>query len=398
MRDILFVDDEPNVLDGLRRMLYPFHGEWRMKFATSGAEALQSLAANPCDVIVADMRMPGMTGSELLSKVARQYPQVVRIVLSGMCDQEFTVICTASAHQYLAKPCDARTLQAAVNRALGLRTMLADSPLKTFISQLRSLPSLPAAYMQLLEAVHDPEVHVRRLGRIMSRDIAMTAKVLHLANSPLFGLRRTILDPGEACAYLGVDTIKALVLSLAVFSQFNQTGLSHFSVGRLETHSFQTGVLAKRISQFEQLPRSSIDEAFLGGLLHDVGKLVLVTNYPREYDGCVASSEETGEPVTEAERQAFGITHAEAGMYLLRLWELPDVIAETAALHHRPRESVSTGFGPLAAVHIADALQYENGSQLPLHLDMEYLTALQVVQKLPDWRALKRLPADGAKQ
>src|SRR5208283_4746248 len=105
MKSVLFVDDEPYVLDGLRRMLHGYRGEWRMKFTTSASQALQFLAETPCDVIVTDMRMPDMTGAEFLARVAQLYPQVVRIVLSGMCDRQQSLALAVSAHQFLAKPC-----------------------------------------------------------------------------------------------------------------------------------------------------------------------------------------------------------------------------------------------------------------------------------------------------
>ena len=143
VKNVLFVDDERYVLDGLRRMLHFCRGEWRMTFTTSGSEALRSLAVTPYDVIVTDMRMPGISGAELLAEVSQQYPHIIRIILSGMCDREQTLASAVSAHQFLAKPCDPAALKAAVDRALAMHATLGNDAVKSFISRLKSLPSMP---------------------------------------------------------------------------------------------------------------------------------------------------------------------------------------------------------------------------------------------------------------
>ena len=150
MKRVLFVDDEQKVLDGLQRMLYPMRNEWRMAFVTSGREALERLAQSEYDVLVTDLRMPEMSGLDLLAKVVSLYPQVVRMVLSGVADQEIAVRSATLAHQYLVKPCDAATLRATVGRAFSLRVMLDDPVLKQLISSLHSLPSVPSVYLRLM--------------------------------------------------------------------------------------------------------------------------------------------------------------------------------------------------------------------------------------------------------
>jgi putative nucleotidyltransferase with HDIG domain len=388
VKSILFVDDESHVLDGLRRMLYPLRGEWRMTFATSGTEALRSLAAAPCDVIVTDMRMPGISGAELLAQVSQHYPHIVRIVLSGMCDREQSLASAVSAHQFLSKPCDPAVLKKVVDRAVGIQATLRNPALVNFISRLKSLPSIPAVYMELVQAARDPDVSAAELGAIVSKDLAMASKVLHLASSSLFGIRRPVLNPAEACVYLGIETIQALALSLGVFSQYRQTG--QFSVEDLQTHSLRTANLAKVLATAEQFSKSAGEEAFLGGMLHDVGKLVLATNYPREYDHCIALAKDGDVPIVNAESDTFGITHADAGMYLLRLWGLPDTIVEAVALHHRPSGSKAYSPGALAMVHVANVLAREEENQPTLNFDMEYLSALGLDSRFARWRLLSR--------
>lgn len=124
MKRILFVDDEARVLSGLRRQLFARRGEWDMEFVESGPAALESLARQPADVLVSDMRMPGMDGAQLLGCVARKHPRVVRLVLSGHADPDRVQVARSCAHQYLHKPCPPDTLQAEIVRALGVRATL----------------------------------------------------------------------------------------------------------------------------------------------------------------------------------------------------------------------------------------------------------------------------------
>jgi len=387
---ILFVDDEVNVLQGLRRMLNAMRHEWDMVFVESGQEALALLAQAPCDVIVSDMRMPGMDGTQLLTQVMKRFPLTVRIILSGYADSSIILKAVGPVHQYLAKPCDAATLQVTVARACALRSLLADPALQGLIAGMQTLPSLPTLYLEVLEAVQDPHGSLERVGDIMSRDISMTAKMLQLVNSAFFGLRRHVASPGEAVKLLGLDTIKALVLSVQIFSHFDHQQKGAFALDVLWQHSLATGTCAKRIAQEEQQDRHVVDHAFMAGLLHDIGKLVLAANLPDRYSAALVQAQAQGTAVWEAERALLGTTHAEVGAYLLGLWGLPDAIVEALAFHHCPSACPEQRFSPLTAVHIANALVHTEDSTeaggMPATLDSAYVAQLGLSERLSTWR------------
>ena len=382
LKRVLFVDDEPKVLEGLQRMLYPLRSEWQMEFVSSGHEALQRLSQSSFDVLVTDVRMPVMSGIQLLAEVLQHHPQVIRLVLSGTVDQELTLQSAALAHQYLVKPCDAKTLRSKVDRALNLRVMLNDPGLKQVISRLRSLPSIPAVHLKLIQALQLPEISAKQIGEIVKKDIGMTAKVLQLANSALSGIRRHIATPAEAVVYLGVDAVRALVLSASVFSQFEPKDLPEFSIESLQDHSLRVGTLAREIVRTLGWPASVADDAYVGGLLHDAGKLVLAHNCPEQYREVLELMKQDLLPAREAEFEVFGTTHAEVGGYLLWLWGLPDAITEVAAMHHRLPEDAAQRNAPVVAVHIADALV--NG-RIDQDLDQPWLRAADLLDNLPDW-------------
>ena len=384
MKRILFVDDEPKVLDGLRRMLYPYRNDWNMVFVSSAAEALQQLSQSQFDVLVTDVRMPQMSGIELLSEVVERHPQVVRMVLSGMADKEVTLPSVMLAHQYLDKPCDATTLRAAVERVFQLRVILDNPALKQLISRVHSLPSVPAVYTRLMDALQSDEVAPKEIGSIISQDMAMTAKILQLVNSAFFGPRRPITNPTEAVVYLGADTVKALALTVSVFSQFDGKQVPGFSIEHLRDHGLAVGSLARQIAATLRLSKAELDDAFLGGLLHELGKLVLAANYPKEYGEALRKAHDEQIPEQDAEMQTFGTTYADVGAYLLWLWGLPDPVTEIVARHNQPTPDAAAG--PIVAVHVADAL---SDKQTKKNVNLDCLMKMGLIDQLPSWKQLQ---------
>lgn len=400
MLRVLFVDDEDRILQGLRRMLRPLRREWQMSFAAGGREALETMAREPFDVIVADMRMPGMDGAELLSEVSRRHPQTVRIVLSGHADQETVLRAVGPAHQYLVKPCEPEKLKSTISRARALRELLADDALARLTSRLKALPSLPALYTEVMTEANSPDASVAKLGEIISQDVGMSAKVLQLVNSAFFGLRWRASDPVDAVRILGIERIKALALTVHVFSAFDESSVKGFSIDALWSHSLAVSGYAKAIAGAQDADKQLIGDCMWSGLLHDAGKLALAGNMPERYSEALTLAPAKKLPIWEAERQVFGASHAEVGAYLLGLWGLPDPVVEALAYHHRPSKCCSAEFGPLVAVHVADVLEHEDRStkerRIAPRIDDEYLDRLGCAEQLPVWRDVCRELAEKA--
>jgi HD-like signal output (HDOD) protein/CheY-like chemotaxis protein len=387
LKRILFVDDEPLVLQALQRMLRGMRQEWEMDFANGGAEALRIMAATPADVVISDMRMPEMNGAELLNEIMRRHPQTIRFILSGYADTEMILQCVGGTHQFLSKPCDSETLRSTIQRALNMDVWINNDRLKSIVSRLTSIPSLPALYFKILRVLQDPNASVEDVGNTIAQDPAMTAKMLQLVNSAFFGLRRQLSDPTEAVMQMGMETVKSLVIALHVFS--GSAPSAGGEVERLYRHSLATAKTAKRISQLERQERRIVDESFTAGLLHDVGRLVLINNLSEQYAAAVARSRAAALPLIDVEREVFGATHAEVGGYLLGLWGLPVSLAEAAVFHHAPHESGNRAVSSLTSVHVANV--FERGgsttsSALQPQLDRDYLVAMGVWERVPSWR------------
>jgi len=372
-------------------MLRSMRAEWEMEFVESAEKALRLLDQKPFDVIVSDMRMPRMNGAELLAEVMKRHPNTVRLILSGYADKDLILKCVGSTHQYLAKPCDAESLKATVARASNLEDSLHNVRLKTLVCQMNRLPSVPTLYMQVVEKASRAGASIEDIGAVISRDIGMTAQVLKLTNSAFFGLPRQLASADEAVAYLGLETIKSLVLSIHAFSQFEKTETGPLKIESLWNHSMQVAGLAKRISKLEGQESNAAEEAFTSGMLHDIGKLVLSVNLPKDYTEATRLAQ-SGMELPAAEEQVFGANHADVGGYLIGLWGLPVPVVEAVALHHCPTRSTQAGFSPLTSVHAANALEREqshsaNGASAP-PLDAQYLSRVGVSSRLPAWRQM----------
>jgi HD-like signal output (HDOD) protein/CheY-like chemotaxis protein len=384
-RRILFVDDEPLVLQGLQRMLRALREDWDMLYVGSGAEALARMAEQTVDVVVSDMRMPGMNGVELLQEVARRHPGTIRMILSGDAHPEHVLQCVNIAHQFLSKPCDAFTLRQALERVFSLESRLGDERMRSFLNGLTSLPSVPSIYQELREKLASPEASVEAVGEILQRDPAMTAKLLQLVNSASFGLGRQVTHPAQAALLLGLETIKTLTLWLHVFSSAQRLNVPGFNVDELARTSLQTGQLARLLVREEGGSRALQDTALTGGLLHDLGQLALAVGDPEIFAQARQLTQQAGVTEWQAERQLRGFTHAEVGAYLLALWGLPFDLVEAVAYHHEPRAGGGRGFTAVTALHVAVALQARQGLQPVSGLDAEYLTAANLNDHLETW-------------
>jgi HD-like signal output (HDOD) protein/CheY-like chemotaxis protein len=389
---ILFVDDEPMLLKGLQRILRKKRYEWNMTFASSGKDALDILGNKPMDVIVSDLRMPEMDGSQLLAEVKKRHPQVVRIILSGQLDQEMTLKSVKLAHQSLSKPCDAEILKNTLAKIFALRDFLSNESIEKIVSQIESLPSIPSIYTDIIAEMESSDPSINKIGDIISKDVSMTAKILQIVNSAFFGLFRKISSPKEAVMMLGTDTIKALVLSVKIFTEFSQKNFSWFSINALFNHSLSVSMYAKTITNKENLEKSLIYSSMMAGLLHDLGKLILATNFNKTYQQVLAEARCSGQNLWDLEYEAFGTSHAEIGAYLMGLWRLENPIIEAIAFHHLPEKSMNQNIGPLTAVHISDALDHEPlasaDQNTALSCDMEYLNTLEIINRIPEWRQI----------
>ena len=188
---------------------------------------------------------------------------------------------------------------------------------------------------------------------------------------------------------LGLETIKALVLSVKIFSEFNQKSFSWFNIDVLFNHSLAVSLYAKTIIKSENLDQGLINNSMMAGLLHDLGKLILATNFEKDYRQILNAAQCNGQKLLDLEYEAFGTSHAEVGAYLMGLWRLENPIIEAIAFHHLPAKSMTQHIGLLTAVHVGNALEHEvrtpSGEKTEWKWDAAYLDDLEITNRIPQW-------------
>jgi len=390
-RRILFVDDDPNILAGIRRVLRSLRDDFELQFAENGKEALAMMEGTAFDVVVSDMRMPGMDGAELLKKIQVLYPCTIRIMLTGQADQDSILRTVGVVHQFLEKPSNPDILKSVLIRSSALYGLLADDKIKEIVSKIESLPSLPDIYVRLQQAMISPDVSVAEVAAIIEKDMAMSAKVLQLVNSAFFGMYQPVESPARAVGLLGLDTVKGLVLGVHVFSGMKSSS-KLFSLSKLMHHSMAVGACAKKIAAAETNDKAMIDHSFIGGILHDIGKLVLASNMQDQYDQAILLVREQNISLHDAEFQIFHTAHGSVGAYLIGIWGLPGPVVEAIAFHHCLQDYPQGAFSPVLAVHAANAIYHENrpqeGFNAPTGLDLEYLEKLGFGNRIEVWREI----------
>ncbi len=333
---VLFVDDEQKILDGLRRQLHEHRSRWTMRFTADGHEALAMLAQQPADVLVTDMRMPRMTGGELLKHVQDRFPETTRMILSGQTDQTDLYRNLGSVHHYLHKPCDPRTLCQAIERTNGLRQQLASSRMRIAVNKIAALPPGGENYRALRAELAREPADIGKIATYVSRDPALTAKVMQLVSSAFFGLPRRVNDPRDAVVLLGVNAITAIVVAGQIFDAVDSNKHHREEIARLWTSSILTGDLAARYAQDSHASRETQQIARLAGVLSLIGRAILVNADASSYENVWKTARRNGSTLAAAELEVFGATYTEIGGYALGLWGLPEPIVNAVAAQAIP--------------------------------------------------------------
>ena len=394
-KTILFVDDEIKILQALRRKVHKWKSNWEIEYCTSGQEALEIFKSKKVAVLITDMKMPGMTGFELLDIVSKLYPETIRFILSGQTDKAVLMKSFKNIHQYFSKPCDTEELFQTIYRIFNIRSFLEDKRLKSVVTQMRSLPVLPVTYTELEKEMRSDSSSLKKMAEILAKDVAISAKILQLANSSYFVMRKQTSDLQQAISIIGLDSLKDLVLTISLFNQVEPAIIGKFNLLRLWEHSFRVAVKAKWISG--QLGLSDLDTelCFIGGLLHDIGKLIFAMEFPVSYQEIFQKYQgDKSHSLESLEYQSFSASHAETGAYLTSLWGFNDIITESILFHHKLSEVTSNSILPVVIVHLANYLDHKiylteqtmkDISESRVCYDKTVINRLKLEKKLSDW-------------
>ncbi|MEJ2038843.1 MAG: response regulator [Desulfosarcinaceae bacterium] len=392
-KSILFVDEEQFVHKALQRSFRKMRTEWDMHFAASPLEAAKTLVAEPVDVLVTETVFTGQSGVSLLKVVREKQPQMVRIILSGYSDNDVVLKTVDLAHQYLSKPCEDDDLRMTISRAFMVKDLMAQGALKDAVTKIEALPSLPSIYTELVNALQSEDASMQKVGEIIARDVSLTVKVLKLVNSSFFAIPQRVVLPSKAASLLGLDLVKAIVLTSGTFDKFEKVKFPGFTIDQLWEHATRTAAQAKCIAQAAGLEASAVETAFMAGMLHDIGKVLVAAYLPEQFSRILDLTRTRGASMFEAEEKVLGTSHAAVGGYLLGLWGLPEPIIAATAFHHTPGCQPAEDLSPLAIVHVADAMALADAETLnsdqPIDgLDYDYLERNGWIDQLPTWRSV----------
>lgn len=356
---ILFVDDSIHVLNSLRLNLRTHRQVWDMFFACGGIEAVQKLETESFDVLVTDLRMPELDGTELLHIANERYPHMARIVLSGYAEENSALKNMALSHHYLSKPCNTGLLIKTITDLLPCQDVPLSPEMRRLISGLQSLPALSDTYTELQSALKDNNVSIRELCGIMEKDMAMVATVLRVANSPYFGGHSRISSIEYAVQLLGIRTLRSIMITTQLFSKLDQSINPEFSFSKLWDHCIRVAGLTHIISEQERVSQTTCDNCFIADMLHDIGKLVLCVLMPKEFNMVLKILSTDTERTHDIEKQILGASHADIGAYLMSRWGFEQEQIKAVLYHHSESIMKINTPSSIFITHIANIIDHE---------------------------------------
>lgn len=346
-KSILFVDDEIPILKAIRRMF--LGSNYTVFFAENGLDALDILSKNIIDLIISDIKMPEMDGYELLSRVMIMYPSTIRIALSGYAGDDliFRAIKNNLARAYFLKPWVDENLKIAIDEMFKTQDLLKSKNLLDIVNSFDTIPTLPGLYMRLNKLIQK-NADIDKISSIIEEDPAISSKILQLANSAYFGSKTGSVK--KAIMNLGLINIKNLILTSEIFELLPNNSKEK---ELLWDHSSLTNqIMVKTYKTL--LNKKLLDKDASAGLMHDIGKIILMKNYPKQYEDVFNDVLKNSITFSQAEEVSLGVSHDDIGAYLLNWWGLPDSMVEAALYHHHPMDSSELHRELVCIIHIAD--------------------------------------------
>ena len=383
MNSVLFVDDEPLMRELYCNLSKELGGDFHVRTVSGGTEALETLAAEPVDIIVSDLSMPEMPGGEFLTTVERLYPNSMRVVISGVADELAVARCLMYGHRYFQKPLDIKEIATLVRRVSKHRKVIRSDRVKKIVGRSDVLPTPPETYLRLTELLQDADSSLEEVARVVESDPGLTAKLLQVVNSAAFGYGGKVTTVQEAVQMAGVEIVRSLLLVLQARTFAEKRIKNKQLVAAFWKHSLETGARCRAMSRAERLDLQEQATCFTAGLLHDIGKLVLAASEEKEYADLLEASAREHVPVFRKELETYDATHADIGAYLLGLWGLPDAIVHAVERHHSLASDLGTGFTPSLCVHLAQNLAPARGRNP--ELDRAFLSEHGLDSRVAEW-------------
>jgi HD-like signal output (HDOD) protein len=383
----LIIADKKSIYKDIKKTLKSAEISFDIFFENDYDKIIQILMKHNINVLIADLMLKNIDSFSLMKEIKYEYPSIVRIFFTDLNDKDFILQGMDVAHQVIKKDFRPNFFLKIVNSAVRNLSLLEKDGMQRIVSKLDSIPIIPEVYMKLLNKFQIPNVPIKAIGDLIAKDISLTTKVLQIANSAMLAHKGEITTPNQAAIFLGLNTLRALILYVEVFFNNSYKQVDDFSVKKLEYHSREVAKNALKIIEYEDR-EDLADSAYVSGLLHDFGQLVILNSFKDDYAPILDKSKDENIPLWKVEREKFDVDHAEVAAYLLGIWGLPDDIVEAVLYHHEPSKFINKDFCALSAIHFAnsfvnhkDADSYEYLSDL----DVDYYRTIGRYTHLSDW-------------
>lgn len=385
---VLIVDDSRDELRELSAQLHHLVGRWEIRYATSARQALELMERSEFDAVVSDQRMPLMDGVQLLDTARDRYPHLSRLLITSPTDNDGGMRFLQVSHQTLSKPYDAPTLQRAVERNCDLQRQMERPEMREALRMVSTLPALPKLYWSLVREIDSPRSSSQSIAAIIEQDVAMTGRVLQMANSVAYSSGRVINSVHQAVTRLGVMPIRSVLIALHLVRAMSDVAAPPgFSLAALQKRSMQTAQLASQMLRRGE--QRTI--AFSAGVLHDIGTVAIAMGMPQKYVEIREAAARDNRSIAHIETELLGCTHADVGAYMLTQWGLPIPLVEAVAYHLEPARYDRNEFSTAAAVHVASVIAArtsgDSGLIGPQDVDAEFLEGLELTETVNGWLA-----------
>jgi putative nucleotidyltransferase with HDIG domain len=379
---ILVVADDADNLSSLREAFEEANIGWEIHLAGTEIEALSALDTVPFEVVIAELALGPLATTQFLNEVWQKCPKTARFLVGTGMQADIMVECAIGAHQFLEKPIEPESVKQLLARTHSINQLIQNPNVKMLVSRMRTLPSRPSVSMEVMKELRSNSASAQVVGELIAKDLAISSKLIQVVNSAYYGWAREVSEPGDAVMLLGLEATASLVLSIESFARFDKIKPLYFSIDEVWRHSQRIAQHSKTIAETISGDPTLIKDAFTAGLLHDIGKLALALNFEEEYRNAIGLAQTKNLTTCQAEIEVFGACHPEAGAYLLSIWGLPITIIEAVASHHKCANRMSTPFSAATAVHLAEALEYEeelkHRGNATIQVDLDYTLELNL--------------------
>lgn len=367
LKSIIFVDDDIQILKAIKRVL--IETEYELFFSESAEDALEIMSKNLIDMVVTDVRMPGMDGIELLQRIKKEYPDTIRMILSGFADEQEVMLTLQNnlAKAYMRKPWNNDELVRVIEQNLGNSKAHLPHEIISFINNMDKIPTLNDRYQNIQKAIRE-ENDIEFIAKEIEKDPAIAAKILQLANSAYYGIKTGSLK--KALSIIGINELQSLLLSIEIINCLPVAEANCSIAEKIWNHAYYTSKL-QNIIQMKFLGKQGTNLNATAGLLHKIGIVFMIMFYADDYVALLKDSMENKDYfLRERELQKYGFTHSEISAYLLRSWNVPEQIIEIAEFYDSPLNDAVRDKDLACIIHIAQHYACEHLNMEPFCLDL----------------------------